>query len=76
MYRNNEYQPFRGAERSDYGPKPKGAAPPRPAPKPAPAKGSITLGTPVEARFDSRRTPPDPKTGTRDVNVTIIQKLR
>ncbi|XP_037292583.1 uncharacterized protein LOC115455707 isoform X3 [Manduca sexta] len=73
MYRNsNDYtyrvQPERESP-NQFNPKPKpvagGAAVPvavggagvRGA-KPAAAKGSITLGTPVETRFDARRTPP------------------
>ncbi|XP_049879385.1 titin isoform X3 [Pectinophora gossypiella] len=70
-YRNStEYPPYRPQPEREsptqYNSKPKPvAAPQRPAVKPVPnPKGSITLGTPVENRFDSRRTPPDPKTGS------------
>lgn len=40
-------------------------APPRPTLKPSPnPKGSITLGTPVETRFEPHRNPPEPKAGS------------
>lgn len=68
MYRNSEYQTFRAQPEREsptqYNSKPKPAAtPPRPTLKPAATKGSITLGTPVEARFGTR-TPPEPKPGS------------
>ncbi|VVC99627.1 unnamed protein product, partial [Leptidea sinapis] len=66
-YRSAEYQtPYRQPERespNQYN-KPKPVASPRPAIKLPNPKGSITLGTPVEARFDAQRTPSDTKTGS------------
>ncbi|KAJ2942755.1 hypothetical protein O0L34_g14943 [Tuta absoluta] len=68
-YRNSmDYQQYRQAERespTQYNCKPKPVSvQPRPAGKPTPNKGSITLGTPVETRFDPRRTPPETKGGS------------
>ncbi|KAF9408087.1 hypothetical protein HW555_012109, partial [Spodoptera exigua] len=68
VYRNStEYRPQQERESpNQYNSKPKTVgAPPRPQVKASPnPKGSITLGTPVETRFEPHRNPPEPKTGS------------
>nr|QIQ19420.1 TATA box binding protein [Cydia pomonella] len=69
QYRNSDFQQqYRPLERESptlYNSKPKPVAAPRPTLKPAPnPKGSITLGTPLESRYEPRRTPPDTKPGS------------
>ncbi|CAH2211038.1 jg18231, partial [Pararge aegeria aegeria] len=68
QHRNAEYAAYRAAERqspTQYNSKPKPVASPRPSLKlAANPKGSITLGTPVETRYEPQRIPSDPKTGS------------
>ncbi|XP_061382083.1 uncharacterized protein LOC116777108 isoform X2 [Danaus plexippus] len=67
-HRNTEYSPYRAQERespTQYNSKPKPVASPRQTLKlPTNPKGSITLGTPVESRFETQRMQSDPKTGS------------